>query len=55
VAYLEEADLVTPLTQGFHDPVDPVAREAEDDLDAPVLDRLDQNVRRPECHAFDFS
>ena len=55
VADLNEADLVTPLAQRLHEAVDPVAREAEDDLDAPVPDRLDQNVRRRECHAFDFS
>jgi len=55
VADLNEADLVTPLAQRLHEAVDPVTREAEDDLDAPVPDRLDQNVRRRECHAFDFS
>ena len=50
VAHLDEADVVAPLAQGFHDPVDAVTREAEDDVDAPVFQCLDQDVGRCHCH-----
>ena len=46
VAHLDEADLVLALAQRLHDPVDAVAGQAEDDLDAPVDAGFDQNVRR---------
>jgi hypothetical protein len=49
-AHLDEADFVAALAQGFHDPVDAVAREAADDGDAPVLQCLDQDVGGGRCH-----
>ena len=44
VAHLDEADLVLALAQGLHDAVDAVAGQAEDDIDAPVVNRVDENV-----------
>src|SRR5439155_9612606 len=45
VADLDEADLVPALAQRLHDAVDAVAGQAEDDLDAPVQQGLDEHVR----------
>jgi len=50
VANLDEAHLVAALAQRLHDAVDAVAGEAEDDLDAPVLNRFDQDVGCCQCH-----
>jgi len=50
VAHLDEPYPLAPLAQRFHDSVDPVARKPKDDLDTPVVDRLDQHVGRRQCH-----
>ena len=46
----EEADLVLVPAQRFHDPVDPVPGQAEDGVDAPVGQPLDQCFRCDPCH-----
>jgi hypothetical protein len=45
VADLNESNLVGSLAERFHDSVDAVARHAEHDVDAPIVNRIDQNVR----------
>ena len=44
VSDLDKADLVLVRPKGLHQPVDPVARKAEDGVDAPVDERLDECV-----------
>src|SRR3546814_17485970 len=43
---LNEPDVVLPLSQRLHDAVDAVAGQSEDDLDAPVVNRVDEDVSR---------
>ena len=45
VPHLDEADLVLPRAQRLHDAVDAVAGQAEDDIDAPVEQGVDEHVR----------
>jgi hypothetical protein len=40
----QEPDAVLVTAQPFHDPVDAVAGQPEHDLNAPVLQNLNQNV-----------
>ena len=44
VADLDEANRLAAFAQRLHDAVDAVARQAEDRIDAPVLQHLNQNV-----------
>jgi hypothetical protein len=41
---LNEPDLIGALSQRLHDSVDAVARQSEHDLDAPVVERVDENI-----------
>src|SRR5205807_4886345 len=50
VAHLDEADLLLPRAQRFHDAVDAVARDAEHGVDAPIQQGLDQHVGCGFCH-----
>src|SRR5690606_23510920 len=45
VPHLDEADPVLARAQRLHDAVDAVAGDAEDGIDVPVDQRLDQDVR----------
>ena len=47
MAHLDEADAVPPRAQRFHQAVDAVAGEAEDDLDSPVEEAVDYPVWFP--------
>src|SRR3546814_5114879 len=47
---LNEPDVVLPLSQRLHDAVDAVAGQSEDDLDAPVVNRVDEDVSRSFRH-----
>src|SRR5262249_5862964 len=51
MAHLDEADLLLPLPQRLHYAVNPVSRNPEDDLDSPVVDSVDKNVRGSNIHA----
>jgi hypothetical protein len=42
VADVDETDLALPLAAGFHDAVDAVARQAEDGINAPIDEMLDE-------------
>ena len=44
VAHLDEPDLLLALAQRFDDAVDAVARKTEDDLYAPVVERIEKNI-----------
>src|SRR6185312_2138822 len=44
VAHLNEANLVLPGAQSFHDAVDTVARKAKDNVYSPLNKALDQHV-----------
>jgi hypothetical protein len=44
IANLNEPDLIGALSQRLHNSVDAVARQSEHDLDAPVVDRVDENI-----------
>jgi hypothetical protein len=46
VTHLDEPDAILPRTQRFHDAVDTVAGKPEDDVHAPVVDRVDEDVGR---------
>jgi hypothetical protein len=48
---LNETDLVLPLPQRLHDPVDPIPGKPENDLDTPVDERVDEDLRRAVRHA----
>jgi len=43
---LNEPDLIGALSQRLHDSVDAVARQSEHDLDAPVVERVDEKYQR---------
>ena len=45
MAHLDEADAVLPRPERLHDAVDAVSGQAEDELDAPLDERLDEDVR----------
>src|ERR671922_2844140 len=51
VPHLDEPNAVLARTQRLHDPVDAVAGQAEDDVDVPVQQGLDQYVSRRLRHA----
>ena len=51
VPHLHEADAVLAIAQGFHDAVDTVAGQAEDRVDTPIMDGVDQHVGSSLCHA----
>jgi hypothetical protein len=44
MANLNEPDLIGALSQRLHDSVDAVARQAEHHFDAPIVDRVDENI-----------
>src|SRR5919197_2256839 len=44
VTDLDEADLILTLPERLHDPIDPITRQAKDGIDAPVMDRIDEEV-----------
>ena len=46
---LNKADLVRAFAQGFHDSVDAVPWQAEDHIDTPIMNGINQNVG---CRAF---
>src|SRR5688572_30733538 len=46
VANLNKPNLFLPFSQRLHDPVDAVTRQTEDDLDAPVVKSIDENICR---------
>ena len=46
VADLDEPDPVFDHPEAFHEPVDPVAGQAEDRVDSPVRQPIEQHVRR---------
>jgi hypothetical protein len=50
VAHLDEADLVLALAQRLHDPVDAIAWQTEDDVDAPLMDGIDQDLGSVRSH-----
>ena len=50
VANVDEAHFVLLLTKGFHDPVDAVARQSKNRIDAPLIDGVDENFRGVLCH-----
>src|SRR5690606_34745469 len=50
VANLHEPDSVLPDPERLHNAVDTVARQTEDDLDAPSVQRFHENVGRSICH-----
>jgi hypothetical protein len=41
MANFDEANLILALAQRLHDAVDAIARKAEDDIHAPLLNRFD--------------
>jgi hypothetical protein len=41
VARLNKADLLLPVAQRLHDAVDAIAGQAENDIDAPILNGFD--------------
>src|SRR3954451_12690083 len=49
--YLNEADAVLPLAQGFDDSVDAVSGNAEDHVHAPIDQGFDENVASRRSHA----
>jgi len=51
VAYMNEADLVLMDAAGFHDTIDPVAGQAEDRVDPPIDQALDQDFRGRSGHS----
>jgi hypothetical protein len=44
MAHLNEPDFVGAISQRFHDSVDAIAWQSEHDLDAPIVDRVDENI-----------
>jgi hypothetical protein len=50
VADLNESDCVGALPQRFHDSIDAISRQAEDDFNAPVHQALNKNVRSSLLH-----
>src|SRR5690242_7364541 len=50
VAHLDETNLVLGLAQRLDDSVDAVARQTENDFNAPFLKHFDQNIRRSSRH-----
>ena len=50
VPYLDKADLVLALAEGFDDAVDAIAGNAEDGIDAPSQQGVDQNVAGGRFH-----
>jgi hypothetical protein len=47
---LNESDLVLPRPERLHDAVDAIAWQSEDDLDAPLVKGVDENVCCRICH-----
>src|SRR5438477_13034096 len=45
VSHLDETNLVLPFPERLHDPIDPVTGQTEDDVNSPVVNRVDQDVR----------
>src|SRR3569833_403314 len=50
VSHLDKPDLVLPLSQRLHDPVDAVTRQSENRIYAPVQKRFDEYVRCSRRH-----
>ena len=44
VAYLNESNLFLTLAQSFDNSIDAVTGETEENLDAPVVDRIEKNI-----------
>jgi hypothetical protein len=54
VADVDVAQPVLPRAERLHEPVDPVAREAEDGVDAPFHEAFDEQIRGGVSHAEPF-
>ena len=50
VPHLHETDLVLTRPERLHDPVDPVARQAEDDLDLPIQQCFNERIGSGASH-----
>ena len=44
MTHLNKADLILARAQRLHNAVDAITRQTEDDVDAPVIDRVDQDI-----------
>src|ERR1043166_8189881 len=51
VAYLDKSDLVRALSKSFHNPVDPIPRQPKHHIDAPIMNSVNQHIRRRGFHA----
>lgn len=50
MTHLNKADFFVPCPQRLHDTIDPVARQTEDSIHAPITQGVDQNVRSCSSH-----
>jgi len=50
VPHLDESHFVLALTQRFHDPVDAIAGRSEDHINAPSVNRVDENIGSSSGH-----
>src|SRR5439155_11919886 len=50
MANLNESNFVCALAKRFHDPVDPIPWQPKHNIDAPVVNGVNQHVRRRSFH-----